>query len=90
MGITYQQPREGGAGSVPALLTLSARSTVGSVGSTGAVDGSTGSTGAAGDVDDSAGSAGAARIEGDTDLDGAANEFVVDSAVASPSVPQVR
>ena len=62
------------------LLALSVGSTVGSAGSTraaGAADGSTGSTRAA-------------RVEGDTDLDGATIGFVGDAAVASPSVPQAN
>ena len=60
------------------LLTLSARSTVGSVGSTGAAraaDGSTGSTGAA-------------RVGGEADQDGVTIELAVDAAAASPSVPR--
>ena len=56
---------------------LSARSTVGSAGSTGAI----------GATDGSVGSTGAAKVGGGTNLDDAATELAVDTAVASPSVP---
>ena len=49
----------------------------------GSADGSAWSTGAAGG---SAGSTGATGVEGDTDLDGVAIEFVGDAAAASLSV----
>ena len=82
------------------MLALSAGSVVdnaGSIGAVGAADGSVGSTGVAegsagstGTADGSVGSTGAARVGVDADLDGAAIEFAVDAAAASPSVPQMR
>ena len=52
--------------------------------------GNAGSTGAAGAVEGSTGSTGAARVEGDTDLDGAAVGFAVNVTVASSSIPQMN
>ena len=70
------------------LLVLSAGSAGMTDDAVGFADGSAGSTMATGVADGSARSIGAAGVEGDTDLDGAAIEFVGDAAAASPSVPR--
>ena len=60
------------------MLALSAGPAVSSAGGTRVAEAAEGS----------AGSTGAGRIGGDADLDGAVIGFAVDTAAASPSVPQ--
>ena len=87
-GLTCQQPQDGGAGSAPTLLVLSAGSTRMTDDAVGSVDDNAGSTKAAGVANGSAGSTGATGVEGDTDLDGATIGFVGDAVAASSSVPR--